>query len=159
MVKNYKTEMAGECTLIQHSVQQISKSLSIPKETLRYYDKINLVTPIRGENRYRYYTQEHINELMYVQVMKFAGFSLSEIKRVLHNKNDGTTLQENTDDTLLLLGDKKNETLKKISSLKSIVHLIEISIHAMEGKNCLSDIDELVIHIYNSIKTGGEIDV
>lgn len=66
----------------QYSIRQASEQLGISKDTLRYYDKFGLVSPIRGENRYRYYTQKDILNLQYCEVMKYIGFSLAEIKTV-----------------------------------------------------------------------------
>lgn len=38
----------------KYSIQQVSELLHMPKDTLRYYDKLELVSPSRGENRYRF---------------------------------------------------------------------------------------------------------
>lgn len=143
----------------EYSLQQVSNNLCISKETLRYYDKIGLIIPIRRENRYRVYTQDNIHDLMYVQVMKYAGFSLSEIKCVLSNRSKFNRNEETTCDTLELLCTKKTETLHKMRVLKSIVNLIDTSIHILSGKTCASEMDELVVNTYHSIQIGGKLDV
>lgn len=135
----------------KYAVRQVSETLSIPKETLRYYDKIGLVSPLCGENHYRYYTDENLHDLMYIQVMKLADFSLSEISRVLQNKNDPTMAPESLQDTLSLLHAKEAETQQKIHDLTDIVQLIQTSIHALEGSHCKPEIDQLVQDIYGSL--------
>ncbi len=37
----------------KYSIQQVSELLQISKDRLGYFDKLGLVTPTRGENRYR----------------------------------------------------------------------------------------------------------
>ena len=58
---------AGGDLLKQYSIQQVSELLRIPKDTLRYYDKLGLVSPSRGENRYRYYIEQDILDLQYIR--------------------------------------------------------------------------------------------
>lgn len=69
-----------------HSIKQTSEILCIPKDSLRYYDKIGLVSPKRGENNYRYYDDQDLLDLRYIEVMKFCSFSLSEINELLQLK-------------------------------------------------------------------------
>ena len=64
----------------EYSIQQVSEVLQMPKDTLRYYDKLKLVSPSRGENRYRYYTERDILDLQYIETFKYADFSLAEIR-------------------------------------------------------------------------------
>lgn len=52
--------------------QQASELLHMPKDTLRYYDKLGLVSPSRGENLYRCYTEQDILDLQYIETMKYA---------------------------------------------------------------------------------------
>lgn len=64
----------------QYSIKEVSKILGIPKDTLRYYDRIGIVSPSRGHNSYRRYSKEDLVDLMNIQIMQYADFSLEEIK-------------------------------------------------------------------------------
>lgn len=58
----------------QYSVQMIAKELNISKNALRYYDKIQLLSPIRGDNNYRYYTEQDrsfVNDSLYIIKNRF----------------------------------------------------------------------------------------
>lgn len=135
-----------------YSIRQAAEALSISKETLRYYDKIGLASPLRGDNDYRYYTDQDLHDLMYIQVMKLADFSLAEISRVLQNKSDHSMAPESLQDTLSLLRGKEAETQQKIQDLTNIVQLIQTSIHALEGNHCKPEMDQLVEDIYQHLK-------
>lgn len=104
--------------------------LSIPKDTLRYYDKIGLICPKRGDNRYRYYTEEDITNLQYVEVMKFAGLSLKEMKQILWNKQECSG--EHLTDTIGLLENKKREIEKKIEIYQYTQQLITSAVEMLE---------------------------
>ena len=63
-----------------YSIKEVSQILDIPKDTLRYYDRIGIVSPSRKHNSYRRYSRDDIIDLMNIQIMQYADFSLEEIK-------------------------------------------------------------------------------
>ncbi|MCF6465395.1 hypothetical protein C3E90_05765 [Clostridium sp. Cult2] len=63
-------------------IGEVSKKYNIGIETLRYYDKIGLLTVERRYNN-RYYTEEDIKKLQSIMVMKEMMFSLEDIKKIL----------------------------------------------------------------------------
>lgn len=63
-----------------YSIQEASQILGMSKDTLRYYDRIGIISPSRKDNRYRRYSKEDLIDLMNVQIMRYADFSLDEIK-------------------------------------------------------------------------------
>ncbi len=63
-------------------IGEVSKKYNIGVETLRYYDKIGLLTVSRKDNN-RYYTEEDIIKLQSIMAMKEMMFSLENIKRIL----------------------------------------------------------------------------
>ncbi|WP_338448472.1 MerR family transcriptional regulator [Niallia oryzisoli] len=66
-----------------YSIQEVSQIIGVSKETLRYYDRIGLVSPTRKSNRYRWYSRDDLIDLMNIQIMRYADFSLDEIKENL----------------------------------------------------------------------------
>lgn len=63
-----------------YSIQEASQILGIPKDTLRYYDRIGVVSPYREDNRYRKFSRDDLIDVMNIQIMKYAGFSLNKMK-------------------------------------------------------------------------------
>lgn len=60
---------------------EVSRSAGIGKETLRYYEKIGLITvPSRGSNGYRHYEPIVLKELRFIKLAQSVGFTLNEIK-------------------------------------------------------------------------------
>ncbi len=66
-----------------YTVKQAAETLKIPPASLRYYDRLGIVSPMRAENGYRYYSEEDLRALRYVSIMKYAHFSLPEIKIIM----------------------------------------------------------------------------
>lgn len=69
---------------LSFTIGQVSRMLSIPADTLRFYDRTGLLSPeTRGENRYRYYSLAQIETLITIKVMREMGTSIQRIRRIL----------------------------------------------------------------------------
>lgn len=64
-----------------YKVQEFAKMAGVTERTLRYYDKIELLTPsYKNEAMHRFYTDEDFKKLKKITSLKFLGFSIAEIK-------------------------------------------------------------------------------
>ena len=53
------------------------------RHTLRYYEQIGLISALRQTNNYRRYTEQTLQDLMFIQRAQSMGFSLGEIGEIL----------------------------------------------------------------------------
>lgn len=115
-----------------YTVKQVSTLLKIPKDTLIYYDRLEIVKPQRGDNDYRYYSHQDIDELKFVEVAKSNGFSLKEIKQYLTFQRQPTLegFQWQRED----MKRKRNQLLRKQKDLQSMIDLLEVVDDLMEQK-------------------------
>ena len=67
---------------MNYTIKKITELTGLSADTLRYYEKEGIVLTKRRENGYRYYDDNDISILKYIVVMKYAGFSLAEIKSI-----------------------------------------------------------------------------
>lgn len=68
-------------------VKQLSKLTKVSVRTLHHYDQIGLLKPsIRLENGYRLYSETDLLKLQLIIALKFFGFTLSQIQRLLKNE-------------------------------------------------------------------------
>ena len=67
---------------MEWTIKQVSEITGISADTLRYYDKEGIISPKRRENGYRYYDETDIMSLKNIAVMKYAHFTLAEIKHM-----------------------------------------------------------------------------
>jgi DNA-binding transcriptional MerR regulator len=60
---------------------ELAKRTGLAKDTLRYYEKIGLISsPPRGNNGYRDYPESSLEELKFIKMAQSVGFTLNEIK-------------------------------------------------------------------------------
>lgn len=136
-----------------YSIQEVSQLLGIPKDTLRYYDRIGIVSPSREDNRYRRYSKNDLIDLMNIQIMQYADFTLDEIKGTF-----GFHRKENVDlaycrEVASFLDAKNAETRKKIAHLEKVSQLLDVAAETLRDFNHESDqrLAEIVRELYRSI--------
>lgn len=140
-----------------YSIQEVSTILGMSKDTLRYYDRIGIVSPSRKDNRYRGYSRDDLIDLMNIQIMRYADFSLDEIKGKF-----GFRKMENIDSTyceeVAVFLDAKNAAMrKKIIHLEKVSRLLNIAAETLRDFNDESDqrLSEFVREIYKDISDKG----
>jgi DNA-binding transcriptional MerR regulator len=138
-----------------YSIQEVSQKLGIPKDTLRYYDRIGIISPSRDDNRYRKYSRDDLIDLMNIQIMQYADFSLDEIKE----KFIGIRKMENIDSTYCedvasFLDAKNAETRMKITHLEKVSQLLNMAAETLRDFNKESDqrLAEFVRELYKDIR-------
>ena len=65
-------------------IGELSKNTGFQVETLRYYEKQGLLSPVsRTQSGYREYNSESLKQLQFIRKAKSVGFSLNEILELL----------------------------------------------------------------------------
>ena len=62
-------------------IGEISRMYHIGADSLRYYEKLGILRPKRGENQYRFYRTEDIWRLNVIRELRGLGFSMEFILR------------------------------------------------------------------------------
>jgi DNA-binding transcriptional MerR regulator len=108
------------------SIKEFSDFTGLPESTLRYYDKIGLLSPeLRGENRYRYYTPMQAFTVEYLKVLIKVGVPLSIIKDMHKNRTPHSVL------ALLTKQEQKLDAqLHELQTAFSILHTYRNTIQA-----------------------------
>jgi Cu(I)-responsive transcriptional regulator len=65
------------------NIGQAAEASGLPAKTIRFYETIGLVVAGRRGNGYRYYADEHIHKLRFVQRARSLGFSVDEWRNLL----------------------------------------------------------------------------
>lgn len=111
------------------SIGQVTKMYNITHDTLRYYDKINLLKPsIKKENGYRYYTIREIEILEIILIAKQLEIPIKTIKEVLEteDENEYSKLFEKHEDLLYKKIKYLNNLKAKVKKSKEVTHEMSI---------------------------------
>ena len=102
-----------------YKIGDFSKEINLPVKTLRYYDEINLFKPKEIDlfTGYRYYSEDQIDDIKLILLLKEVGFSLEEIKNNWNKFTNEFMLSKRQE----LMQETKNieEKIRKIDYLRS----------------------------------------
>ena len=74
----------------RYTISQLAKAAKTPTSTLRYYERIGLLTPEdRSQSNYRLYDDESLRRLRFIRAAQATGFTLDHVSTLLGNR-DGT---------------------------------------------------------------------
>ncbi len=99
------------------NIGEAAERTSLPPKTIRYYEEIDLVTPERGTNGYRRYSDKDVHRLRFLQRARSLGFSIDECRLLLSLYQDRHRASA---DVKALALDKVAEIDRKIDELQSL---------------------------------------
>jgi len=92
------------------------------RHTLRYYEQIGLISPLRQTNNYRVYTEQTLQDLDFIQRAQSMGFALGEIGEILDAQRNKLI---DCADGAKLIEKKMAEIKQKIANLQSIYRYLD----------------------------------
>ncbi|MDT9674158.1 MerR family transcriptional regulator [Pseudomonas sp. JV414] len=92
------------------------------RHTLRYYEQIGLISPLRQTNNYRVYTVQTLQDLDFIQRAQSMGFSLGEIGEILDAQRNKLI---DCAGGAKLIEKKMAELKQKIANLQSIYRYLD----------------------------------
>jgi DNA-binding transcriptional MerR regulator len=109
---------------------ELAKRSRVNIETLRYYEKRNLIDPPRrSEAGYRLYTPADILRIRFIKNAQKLGFTLKEIRELLKLR---IKLNSSCDSVLKKAEYKRTEIMVKIKDLQSMKRALGQLIHKCE---------------------------
>ncbi len=137
----------------RYLVHDIAKFFGVTNDTIRYYDKVGIISPKKDKlNNYRYYDRGDIICFSYVFELRNIDLPLSQIKTMLNNSSleyAANTMQEHEQAI--------EEKIKELQRLKSVVQdYKECFQNAIENYELLKVIERPVI-IYKEIEPDGSL--
>ncbi|MFC4349541.1 MerR family transcriptional regulator [Kordiimonas lipolytica] len=98
-------------------IGEAAASVGLPQKTIRYYEDIGLVAPLRSDNGFRYFRPSDVQALALVKNARDLGFSLAESKTLLE-------LYQNPNRSNAAVKEFTTEHLKRIE--EKIEHLTNL---------------------------------
>ena len=63
-------------------IQDLELKSGLDRATIRYYEKLEMITPVRHENGYRDYSEEDLQHLLKIKLLRQLGMPLVKIKQL-----------------------------------------------------------------------------
>ena len=70
---------------MKRTIGVLAKEVDVGIETIRFYEQKGLITrPLKPASGYRIYSKDTVKKLLFIRKAKVLGFTLEEIKKLLH---------------------------------------------------------------------------
>lgn len=76
-------------TATRLKIGEVRQQTGVAVGALRYYESLALIHSERGDNGYRYYPQETVQQVQFIKKAQTLGFSLEEIREILNIHQQG----------------------------------------------------------------------
>lgn len=115
-----------------YKIGELAKLAGVSVDTIRFYEEKRLITPhSRSPSGYRWFSEQELEKLRFIQRTKAVGFTLNEIAELMALKlhPDAHTCEEVKNVTL----DKIDQVSAKIAELNKIRHSLQQLAVACDG--------------------------
>ncbi|MFD0715361.1 MerR family transcriptional regulator [Paenibacillus sp. GCM10027626] len=107
-----------------YSIGQLSKKTGVTVRTLDYYDEVGLVVPSSAtDGGHRLYSEHDVLRLEQVLALKYMGFSLQQIKKILEEST--VTWQQSINRQLEMVKQQQIRLQALEKALEGVLHSIE----------------------------------
>ncbi|MGH1575741.1 Cu(I)-responsive transcriptional regulator [Planktotalea sp.] len=65
------------------NIGEVAKHAGLPPKTIRYYEDIGLVTPLRDSNGYRSFRENDLHKLAFIARSRALGFTIEDCRNLL----------------------------------------------------------------------------
>lgn len=72
------------------NIGTVSERSGVPAKTIRYYEDIGLITPMRSANGYRYFEDTDLHKLEFIGRARALGFSISDCRKLVSLYEDSS---------------------------------------------------------------------
>lgn len=74
-----------------YTIREVAKISGLPESTLRYYETIGLINPIKRDasSKYRVYSEDDVNLVVAIACLNVTGLSIDGMRNYLKNRDAG----------------------------------------------------------------------
>jgi MerR family copper efflux transcriptional regulator len=108
-----------------YKIGELAALANVSKRTIDYYTNLGLLEAKRSPSNYRYYTEEVLSELTFIESCKSLHIPLEEIKRKLECKRNKEVEKEVVMNQATLLTTQLEQVNKELSSIMPIIHKLD----------------------------------
>jgi MerR family transcriptional regulator, Zn(II)-responsive regulator of zntA len=132
-------------------IKDFASKYQVQTDTLRYYEKENLLNPIRRENGYREYDDACEKQIQLIIVLKQLGFTIKEIQQLFQLRVIPSLSAECKDTTVSLLNQKIRRLEEKIQFYQralKVVQTMRVLASEVEYLENIDDIQERLLSLF-----------
>lgn len=105
------------------TIQQTAEKTGVSVYTLRYYERIGLISPVeRAPNGHRRYSEKDVYEIVFLTRLRATGMPISDVKQYVNLKRQGSST---TVERMVLLEAHRDAVCKHLEEVSHYLTMIE----------------------------------
>ncbi len=108
------------------NVGAAARRSGLPAKTIRYYEDIGLISPLRADNGYRDYSNDDIHRLTFLRRARGLGFSIEDCRQLMALYRDKSRashdVREIAKNHVTAIDEKVRELESMRATLQSLIH-------------------------------------
>lgn len=112
------------------NISEVGERAGLPPKTIRYYEEIGLIRPLRGANGYRRFRESDLHKLTFIGRARGLGFSIEDCRALLALYEDQGRASA---DVKALAGRHLAEIATKIEELQDMQATLSSLVQACAG--------------------------
>ncbi len=112
------------------NIGDASKQSNLPPKTIRYYEDIGLIKPLRDANGYRSFRERDVHKLVFLARSRALGFTIEDCRNLLALWDDQTRASA---DVRAIAQDHLSQIENKITDLQAIHNTLSQLVHDCAG--------------------------
>jgi Cu(I)-responsive transcriptional regulator len=118
------------------NIGDASERTNLPTKTIRYYEEIALLTPERGANGYRRYSEKDVHRLRFLQRARSLGFSIEECRLLLSLYQDEHRASADVKALALAKVEEIDRKITELGSLRLTLAALAENCHGDDKPDC-----------------------
>jgi Cu(I)-responsive transcriptional regulator len=114
------------------NISDVARDTGLPAKTIRYYEEIGLIRPMRGDNGYRVFRDSDVHKLAFLGRARTLGFSIEDCRTLLALYEDQDRASA---DVKQVAQDHLNQIEDKIAQLQSMQATLQHLVRECAGDN------------------------
>ena len=112
------------------NIGEVAERAGLPPKTIRYYEDIGLVKPLRGENGYRSFRESDMHKLAFLGRARALGFTIEDCRTLLALWEDKNRA---SGDVRQVAVEHLHRIEEKIAQLEDMRETLSTLVHACHG--------------------------
>ncbi len=108
------------------NIGDVSRMTGLPAKTIRYYEDIDLVTPLRSENGYRAFRETDLHKLAFLGRARALGFTIEDCRALValyeDDSRESASVKHIAEEHLSKIDDKIAQLQSMRATLAHLIH-------------------------------------
>jgi MerR family transcriptional regulator/heat shock protein HspR len=107
----------------RYTISVAAELVNVHQQTLRHYERIGLIEPVRGKGEIRYYSPDDIDQILQIRrLVEELGVNLAGVEVILHMREQMERVRADMKDTI---GALQAEHENEVRRLKEIIRRLQ----------------------------------